>query len=475
MFKSAASPFAKLASLSHRCLTRVTVPSVPIRCAVHITFVGHFHSLIETFVSLFKSHSFCHLRAWLLITSLASHSDVFCHINKFVSAVPSIHKQHSLHSPTMASLRNISTLLLLAGSSAAAPRWWSYQGPGDLKKHAQASTSSVVAEAVPASAATTPIEKVAVQAAYTPPPGGFVSNGILYLTTTIYLQPGESPPTAVAPAPIPAASSPVQAAPVAPVSSQQAPAPEVAPPQPVATVATSSQAAAPQVASPQPAANSPSKSPAPDSLQIIPVTSTNKLSATAAQQAAASPASNSGSGGSITSDIIAAIAPNSQSCDNAPAAGECATAAQAAPAFNSAFAKYGINTPGAQAAVIAWEAFESAQFKYKVNKVPGNPGQGTRCMMMPNFVSEYASAAVGAAQVSSAGSPAAILALVNGDDAGSFGGGAWYMSTKCPNLISQFSTSADSAWSTFMTSCVSTTDTADRDALWTAAKKALGV
>jgi hypothetical protein len=96
-------------------------------------------------------------------------------------------------------------------------------------------------------------------------------------------------------------------------------------------------------------------------------------------------------------------------------------------------------------------------------------------MMMPNFVSEYATALVGAAKVSSAGSPAAVLNLVNGDDAGSFGGGAWYMSTKCSNLISQFATAPDTAWSAFMTSCVGTTDTSDRDALWTAAKKALGV
>jgi hypothetical protein len=176
--------------------------------------------------------------------------------------------------------------------------------------------------------------------------------------------------------------------------------------------------------------------------------------------------------------MIAAIAPSSSSCDPAAQFGnECATAAQAAPALNNVFAKYGINNAGAQAAVIAWEAFESGDLKYKMNHFPepGRPGQGTRCMMMPPFVAEYATQLVGADKVQAAGEPAKVLALVNGDDEGSFGGGAWFMKAKCGNLIDQFASSPNAAWASFITSCVETTAGAERDAYWTRAKKALGV
>lgn len=96
-------------------------------------------------------------------------------------------------------------------------------------------------------------------------------------------------------------------------------------------------------------------------------------------------------------------------------------------------------------------------------------------MMSPTFVSQYATELVGAAQVASAGSPAAVLDLVNGDDEGSFGGGAWFMKAHCADLIPQFATSPDAAWSSFISSCVQTTSGAERDAIWTNAKKALGV
>lgn len=174
--------------------------------------------------------------------------------------------------------------------------------------------------------------------------------------------------------------------------------------------------------------------------------------------------------------MIAAIAPLSSSCDNAPAAGECATAAQAAPALAVSFSKYGITSKGAQAAVIALEAFESGQFKYKMNHYPGVPGQGTRNMMSPTFVSEYATAILGAASVSGAGAPAAVLALVNRNDNDSFGSGAWFLSTKCPAVLAQFASSPDTAWTAYLGSgCIGTSDTSDRDAFWTAAKTALGV
>jgi hypothetical protein len=176
--------------------------------------------------------------------------------------------------------------------------------------------------------------------------------------------------------------------------------------------------------------------------------------------------------------MMAAIAPGSASCHASAQFGEeCATAAQAASALNTALTKYGITTAGARAAIIAWEAFESGNFKYKMNHypAPGTPGKGTRCMMSPTFVAEYATQLVGADKVAAAGDSTQVLALVNGDDEGSFGGGAWYMKAKCPDLIGQFASSPDAAWASFVTSCVETNAGPDRDVYWTSAKKVLGV
>jgi hypothetical protein len=92
----------------------------------------------------------------------------------------------------------------------------------------------------------------------------------------------------------------------------------------------------------------------------------------------------------VTPTALIGIAPDAEVCNGSGEwPDECATAAQAALALASVFSRYGISNLGAQAAIIAWEAFESAEFRYKINHYPGIPGQGTRCMMMPDFVAEY--------------------------------------------------------------------------------------
>ncbi|KIW00950.1 uncharacterized protein PV09_07476 [Verruconis gallopava] len=350
----------------------------------------------------------------------------------------------------MVPARTLNTILLLVCFSAAAPRWWVHPGHGDFPKHSQAVSSAVASSSSPSSTSSIAVVQQNAQAVYTPPPGGVISNGILYLTTTIYLEPGQSPSSAVSPV--------SQNTPTAKPQSQQQSSP-------LASFATSI-VQAPTTTS---ALNTPTAA----------AQTPHTASAISSPISSDSSSSTGGDGdvGLITADMVLAIAPQSSTCSSAPYPDECATANQAAPAFNSAFAKYGITTKGAQAAIMAWELFESGQLKYKMNHfpAPGTPGKGTRCMMSPEFVSEYATAVVGADKVSAAGSPAAVLDLVNGDDASSFGGGAWYMKTKCPDLIAQFSTAADASWASFMTSCVQTTDTSDRDALWTAAKQALGV
>jgi hypothetical protein len=94
-------------------------------------------------------------------------------------------------------------------------------------------------------------------------------------------------------------------------------------------------------------------------------------------------------------------------------------------------------------------------------------------MLMPDNVASYATATYGAAKVAAAGSVTAILDLVNGNDSDSFGSAAWYMKAKCPELITQFQgATLDTAWNTYIVSCVSTTMSADRTRYWEAAKKA---
>lgn len=80
---------------------------------------------------------------------------------------------------------------------------------------------------------------------------------------------------------------------------------------------------------------------------------------------------------SLTVAQLEAIAPTSNTCDNPPAAGECATAEQAVPHITKSFDTYGVTSRAEQAAVIALMAFESGDFKYNKNHFPGVPGQGS--------------------------------------------------------------------------------------------------
>lgn len=79
----------------------------------------------------------------------------------------------------------------------------------------------------------------------------------------------------------------------------------------------------------------------------------------------------------ITAQQIQQIAPKSSTCDNPPAKGECATADQAAPNIAKSFENYGVTSRAEQAAVIALMAFESDDFRFSRNQVPGVEGQGS--------------------------------------------------------------------------------------------------
>lgn len=80
----------------------------------------------------------------------------------------------------------------------------------------------------------------------------------------------------------------------------------------------------------------------------------------------------------ITESQILTIAPTSNTCDNAPAAGECATAKTAATNIAKSFDTYGVTSKAEQAAVISLMAFESLDFKYNKNHFPGVAGQGSK-------------------------------------------------------------------------------------------------
>lgn len=118
---------------------------------------------------------------------------------------------------------------------------------------------------------------------------------------------------------------------------------------------------------------------------------------------------------------------------------------------------------------------ESGAFKYSCNHWPGVPGQGTRNMQSPAFNLLYAESLYPAVTVQAAQAQGvnAVLALVNGD-ADSFGSAAWFLSSQCSEIVRQGLAAGTAAgWQAYLTGCVGTTDTSDRNTLWTAAIQAM--
>lgn len=178
----------------------------------------------------------------------------------------------------------------------------------------------------------------------------------------------------------------------------------------------------------------------------------------------------------LTAEQLIQIDNTTASCSGGEWPEECVDATAAATALNKAFATYQITSVEEQAAIVAYEMFESGSFKFNENHYPspGNPSQGTRMMASPTFVKEYATAVVGAdavAQAESAGGGPAILALVNADDEKSFGSAPWFVTTKCsPEIRAGLQAGTTDGWHNFLTQCIATT-VADRDNLWVKAKQ----
>ncbi|KAJ5358425.1 uncharacterized protein N7496_010838 [Penicillium cataractarum] len=181
---------------------------------------------------------------------------------------------------------------------------------------------------------------------------------------------------------------------------------------------------------------------------------------------------------SITESQILTIAPTSNTCEDAPAAGECATAKTAATNIAKSFDQYGVTSKAEQAAVISLMAFESLDFKYNKNHFPGVAGQGTRNMQSPTYNSKYASSIPALADKlpSVQNSPADLLDLLRDNEVYDFGSGAWFLTTQCTADVRSALQKGDQAgWQGYITGCVGTTVTDDRKAYWERAVKALGV
>ncbi|PYH98869.1 hypothetical protein BO71DRAFT_394826 [Aspergillus ellipticus CBS 707.79] len=181
---------------------------------------------------------------------------------------------------------------------------------------------------------------------------------------------------------------------------------------------------------------------------------------------------------SITTAQIKAIAPTSNSCDNPPAAGECATADVAAPNIAKSFDTYHVTSRAEQAAVIALMAFESGDFKYNKNHFPGVAGQGTRNMQSPTYNSKYASSILAlASQLSAvANDPAKLLDLLRANPEYDFGSGAWFLTTQCSaDVRGQLQSGSEDGWKAYISGCVGTEASDDRKQYWERARQALGV
>ncbi|PLB49482.1 hypothetical protein P170DRAFT_185013 [Aspergillus steynii IBT 23096] len=177
----------------------------------------------------------------------------------------------------------------------------------------------------------------------------------------------------------------------------------------------------------------------------------------------------------LTAQQIEAIAPTSNTCDGAPAPGECATSEQAALNIAKSFETYQVTSPAEQAAVIGLMAMESGDFKYSRNQV--NIGQGTRNMQSPAFNSQYAASLPGIADQAAAlaSDPAGLLDALVANEEYDFGSGAWFLTTQCtPDVRTQLQTGSEEGWASFISGCVGTDANEARRDYWTRAVEALG-
>ncbi|KAI4161478.1 MAG: hypothetical protein LQ342_004881 [Letrouitia transgressa] len=177
---------------------------------------------------------------------------------------------------------------------------------------------------------------------------------------------------------------------------------------------------------------------------------------------------------------LLAIAPNAKDCNNAPEPKECITAKDALPFINKSFRNYNICSAGQAATIVSLMAFETSDFKYNINHFPppGNPGQGTRNMQSFEFNKKYAQSIPALKdKVAAAGDDKnAVRALLLANEEYDFGSAAWFLTTQCTQPIQNGLKSGSlEGWKAYITDCVGTTVTEERQEYFDRAVKALGV
>lgn len=150
--------------------------------------------------------------------------------------------------------------------------------------------------------------------------------------------------------------------------------------------------------------------------------------------------------------------------------------------------EYGITSVQEMAGVLSVIAYESGQFKYNINHFPGNPGQGTRNMQMPNYNLEYAQSIPALSSQLSAITTAnsisglsndqlnAIRALVLPDEY-TWASGAWFLTTKCASIRSALQAGGQAGYEAYL-GCIGATsqdEQAARLAYWNSANAAFGI
>ncbi|KAI9477035.1 hypothetical protein LPJ78_004721 [Coemansia sp. RSA 989] len=124
----------------------------------------------------------------------------------------------------------------------------------------------------------------------------------------------------------------------------------------------------------------------------------------------------------------------SNGCASAAEQAECATNEVAAAAITNAINKYDVKRRGEVVALIALMAYESADWEYNINHFPGRAGQGTRAMLMYNFISTYAQSLYPSRVTTTEASSQSTQVMnsvrelvLNNDD--SFAAAFWYLTT----------------------------------------------
>lgn len=97
-------------------------------------------------------------------------------------------------------------------------------------------------------------------------------------------------------------------------------------------------------------------------------------------------------------------------------------------------------------------------------------------MQSPAFNLQYAQAVLSPAELAPVQSdPAALLDVLNQDDARSFASAAWFLTTQCSaDVRKQLQTGTLDGWHAYLTTCIYTTVTDDRDAGWQKAHEQTG-